>query len=212
MKTLSHLFEKNKEWANSVRANDPEFFERLAKQQKPKFLWIGCADSRVPATQICGLDPGEMFVHRNIANLVSYRDINCLSVIQYAVDVLQVTDIIVCGHYSCGGVAGAMGQQYLGLINQWIQEISETYQKNYELLNDSSLNEKEKLDRLCELNVEKQIDNISALPVIQKAWNRGQKLTIHGWIYAIENGLLKDLGHQKSSIDDIPEALRLDLK
>lgn len=209
VKTLSHLFENNRKWAASVNQQDPDFFQRLAKQQTPKYLWIGCADSRVPATQICGLDPGEMFVHRNIANLISYRDINCLSVIDYAVNHLKVTDIIVCGHYGCGGVQGAIDQKNLGLINNWIQDISETYEKHYHDIQESCSSKSEKLNKLCELNVERQIASLSALPVVQSAWKSGGKLTIHGWIYSIENGLLKDLGHQTHSIEQLPEALRL---
>ncbi|MCB0377230.1 MAG: carbonic anhydrase [Bdellovibrionales bacterium] len=209
MKTLSHLFESNKKWAESIHQQDPDFFKRLAKQQTPKILWIGCADSRVPATQICGLDPGAMFVHRNIANLVSYRDLNCLSVIDYAVNFLKVTDIIVCGHYGCGGVEGAINQNYLGLINHWIHDISETYERHHHDIQTQCKEHKEKVNRLCELNVERQIENISALPVVQKAWSEGQKLNIHGWIYSIENGLLKDLGHQSDKIADLPKALQL---
>lgn len=208
MKTLSHLFKKNQEWAESVKKEDPQFFDRLSQQQKPKYLWIGCADSRVPATQICNLDPGEMFVHRNIANLVSYRDLNCLSVIDYAVNFLNVTDIIVCGHYGCGGVEGALKQDYIGLINFWIQEIKETYDKNHTEIHSHCHSHSDKVNRLCELNVEQQIKNISNLPFIQKAWKDGKKLTIHGWIYGLEDGLLKDLGHQAQSIDDVPSAVQ----
>lgn len=212
MKTLPQLFENNKKWAESVNDQDPTFFKRLSKQQRPKYLWIGCADSRVPATQICGLDPGEMFVHRNIANLVSYRDLNCLSVIDYAVNFLEVTDIIVCGHYGCGGVEGALNQKHLGLINYWIQDIAETYEKNHSHLKDKCSTHTEQLNRLCELNVERQIESISALPVVQKAWDNGRNLTIHGWIYSIENGLLKDLGHQTQKIEQLPESLQLNFK
>lgn len=210
MKTLPQLFENNKQWAKSVGDKDPNFFSRLAKQQKPKYLWIGCADSRVPATQICGLDPGEMFVHRNIANIISYRDLNCLSVIDYAVNFLEVSDIIVCGHYGCGGVEGAINQKHLGLINYWIHDISETYEKNHKHISESCSTHSEKLNRLCEINVEKQIESISALPVVQKAWASGKNLTIHGWIYSIENGLLKDLGHQTQKVAELPKALQLD--
>lgn len=209
MKTLSQLFENNKKWAQAVEKQDPTFFSRLSQQQKPKFLWIGCADSRVPATQICGLDPGEMFVHRNIANLVSYRDINCVSVIDYAVNFLKVSDIIICGHYGCGGVEGAINQKHLGFINYWIQDICETYHGHHQHLSETCPSHKEKVNRLCELNVEKQVQSLSALPVVQKAWSAGQKLTIHGWIYSIENGLLKDLGHQMDGLEQLPEALRL---
>ena len=212
MKTLPHLFKNNKEWAESVNKQDPEFFARLAKQQKPRYLWIGCADSRVPATQICGLEPGEMFVHRNIANLVSYRDMNCLSVIDYAVNNLGVTDIIVCGHYGCGGVEGAIHQKHLGLINYWIQNIAETYENHHDEIEKNCQTHKQKFDRLCELNVERQIESISALPVVQKAWQEGLKLTIHGWIYSIENGLLKDLGHQTSEKSQLPKSLQLNFE
>lgn len=209
MKTLPQLFENNQKWAESMKEQDPDFFQRLSKQQTPRYLWIGCADSRVPATQICGLDPGEMFVHRNIANLVSYRDLNCLSVIDYAINYLKVSDIIVCGHYGCGGVEGAMEQKHLGLINYWIHDISETYQKHHEELERFSSSKKERLNKLCELNVKRQIESISALPVVQEAWNEGHQLTIHGWIYGIEDGLLKDLGHQTNSIDQLSESMKL---
>ena len=191
MKTLKHLFDKNLAWATSIKKEDPGFFSSLAKQQAPKYLWIGCADSRVPATQIVGLSPGEIFVHRNIANVVIHTDLNCLSVIQYAVDVLKVEHIIVCGHYDCGGITAALENHEHGLIDNWLRHIKDVYRFNAEKF--KGLTHEEKLDLLCELNVTEQVKNISNTTIVQNAWKNGIELYVHGWIYNIENGILKDL-------------------
>jgi len=175
-----------------IRRN-PRFFKSLARQQSPRFLWIGCSDSRVPANEIVGLLPGELFVHRNVANLVIHTDMNCLSVLQYAVDVLKVEHVIVCGHYGCGGVAAAVGDRRHGLIDNWLRHIRDIYQRRKEELA-SEPDQAARLRRLCEINVEEQVANASHTTIVQDAWHRGQKLRIHGWIYDIQDGLLKDLG------------------
>ena len=192
MKTLKHIFEKNRQWADAVNDRDPEFFSRLAAQQYPKYLWIGCSDSRVPANQIMDLPPGEVFVHRNIANVVVHTDLNCLSVIHFAIEVLKVKHIIVCGHYGCGGVMAAMEDQDHGMIDNWLRHIKDVRRFNSESLD--GLDEHEKLDRLCELNVKEQVSNVCNTPVVQKVWKEGGELTVHGWIYNIHNGRLIDMG------------------
>ena len=192
MKVLPALFENNKAWAEKVVAEDPEFFLRLSRQQAPDYLWIGCADSRVPATEICGLAPGEMFVHRNVANLVVHTDFNCLSVLQYAVDVLQVEHVIVCGHYGCGGVFAAMDSAPHGLIDNWLRNIKDVYAQHHEEL-DAIADKTARGNRLCELNVAAQVENLGSTTIIQDAWRREQPLTIHGWIYGLNDGRLKDL-------------------
>jgi carbonic anhydrase len=202
MKDLKRLLDQNRAWAENIKANDPEFFETLAKQQSPRFLWIGCADSRVPATQLVGMVPGEMFVHRNVANLVVHTDFNCLSVMQYAVDVLKVEHIIVCGHHGCGGVRAAMENLQLGLIDNWLRHVQDVLQEHEELL--LKVNDPEKrLDLLCELNVIEQVLNVGRTTIVQGAWQRGQELIVHGWIYGLEDGLLRDL----SVTIDNPEEL-----
>ncbi|MEW5757581.1 MAG: carbonate dehydratase [Pseudomonadota bacterium] len=190
--SLENLFKNNHTWAEQIKGNDPEFFLKLSKQQAPEYLWIGCADSRVPANEIVGLLPGELFVHRNVANIVHHTDLNCLSVIQYAVEYLKVKHIIVCGHYGCGGVRAACTDQKLGLIDNWLRSIRNTYLQNLDIFAHLSA-EKEKVDLLCELNVIKQVANVSQTTIVQDAWQRGQDLSIHGVIYSIENGILKDL-------------------
>ena len=192
MKDLKRLLDQNKAWAESITNSDPEFFSALAKQQSPKFLWIGCADSRVPATQLVGMVPGEMFVHRNVANVVVHTDFNCLSVMQYAVDVLKVDHIIVCGHDGCGGVKAAMENAQLGLIDNWLRHVQDVIHAHEELL--STLEEDKRLDRLCELNVIEQVLNVGRTTIVQNAWQRGQELVVHGWIYGLKDGLLRDLG------------------
>ncbi|MBL4850284.1 MAG: carbonate dehydratase [Planctomycetes bacterium] len=192
MKKLGPIFEKNRAWAERVRTADPEFFDRLAAQQAPDFLWIGCADSRVPATEICGLAPGEMFVHRNVANLVLHTDFNCLSVLQYAVDVLQVEHVIICGHYGCGGVLAALDSQPHGLIDNWLRNIKDIFEAHSQYLTKIS-SVADRGDRLCELNVATQVSNLGSTTIVQDAWRRGQTLSIHGWIYGLKDGLLKDL-------------------
>ncbi len=193
MKDLKRLLDKNREWAEAITASDPEFFETLAKQQTPKFLWIGCADSRVPATQLIGMVPGEMFVHRNVANVVVHTDFNCLSVMQYAVDVLKVEHIIVCGHHGCGGVKAAMDNSQLGLIDNWLRHVQDVI-RDHETELSQITDERQRLDRLCELNVVEQVLNVASTTIVQTAWQRGQELVVHGWIYGLEDGLLRDLG------------------
>ncbi|MCA1617813.1 MAG: carbonate dehydratase [Acidobacteria bacterium] len=193
MKTLSKLFDSNRAWAEEIRAREPEFFRELARQQTPQYLWIGCSDSRVPSTQLVALTPGEMFVHRNVANLVVHTDLNCLSVMQYAVDALRVKHIIVCGHYGCGGVQAALAGARLGLIDNWlrhVQDVAEKYAPELARADD----DESRLRLLCELNVREQVLNVSRTTVVQAAWERGQELSVHGWIYALEDGLLRDLG------------------
>ncbi len=192
MRTLGHLFENNQNWAEQTKRENPEFFKMLSNQQDPKYLWIGCSDSRVPANEIIGLQPGEVFVHRNIANQVIHTDMNCLSVIQYAVDFLNVEHIIVCGHYDCGGVKGAMDSRPQGLVDNWLRHIRDIHSKYEGMLNridDETL----RTDKLCELNVIEQVANVCHTTFVQDAWKRGQELAVHGWIYALKNGLLRDL-------------------
>ena len=190
---MKELFERNRAWAADVRRRDPQFFERLRNQQAPQFLWIGCADSRVPANEICGLAPGEMFVHRNVANVVVHADSNCLSCLQYAVDVLKVRDIIVCGHYGCGGVLAALRDDRLGLVDNWLRHVQDVKHK-HRIEMERLKGEAERHRRLCELNVIEQVNNVSQTTVLREAWARGQQLAIHGWIYDVGDGLLHDLG------------------
>ncbi len=192
MDELGHLFDNNRRWVANIESKQPGFFQKLARQQTPKYLWIGCADSRVPANEIIGLLPGELFVHRNISNVVALNDPNCLSVIQYAVDVLQVRHIIVCGHYGCGGVEAALEDRKLGLADEWIKHVQNVRDKHSEEL--SSLKKVIKFNRLCELNVIEQVHHVAETSIVLDAWARQQRVSIHGWIYAIENGLLRDLG------------------
>ena len=193
MKALPHLFENNRIWASKISQSDPSFFPTLAQQQNPEFLWIGCSDSRVPANEIIGLRPGELFVHRNVANLVVHTDMNCLSVLQYAVEILNIKHIIVCGHYGCGGVRSALESHSHGLIDNWLRQIRDLNQRQSAELSPLPT-EEEKINRLCELNVIEQVKNVGNTTIIQEAWRRGQSVTIHGWIYAISDGLLKDMG------------------
>jgi len=192
MRILQNLFDKNKKWAEGIKAQDPEFFANLSQQQSPDYLWIGCSDSRVPANQIVGLLPGELFVHRNVANVVVHTDLNCLSTIQYAVDVLKVKHIIVCGHYGCGGVKAALLDQRFGLIDNWLRHIQDVRQK-HDFQIQRIKDEDKKWDRLCELNVIEQVVNVCETTIVQDAWSRGQDLSIHGWIYSVHDGLLRDL-------------------
>ena len=191
METLSHLFENNKAWSEGIREVKPDFFLELSRQQSPKYLWIGCSDSRVPANQIVGLAPGELFVHRNIANLIVHTDLNCLSVMQFAVDILKVQHIIVCGHYGCSGVGAALRRERLGLSDNWLRHVQDVRQKHEEAL--ASVGEEGALDRLCELNVIEQVANVCCTTIAQDAWERGQELAVHGWIYGLQGGLLRDL-------------------
>jgi carbonic anhydrase len=193
MRSLSHLIDNNRAWAEEISARDPEFFPTLARQQTPRYLWIGCADSRVPATQLVALAPGEMFVHRNVANVVVHTDFNCLSVLQFAVDVLKVEHVIVCGHYSCGGVQAAMANLQLGLIDNWLRHVQDVMRSHKETL-DRISGDTQRLNKLCELNVIEQVLNVGRTTIVQSAWGRGQQLHVHGWIYGMEDGLLRDLG------------------
>src|SRR5438132_6531615 len=192
MQILSHLFDKNRAWAAEMVRHDPEFFERLSRQQAPRYLWIGCSDSRVPANQIVGLLPGEMFVHRNVANVVVHTDLNCLSALQFAVEVLRVRHVIVCGHYGCGGVLAALRDDRLGLIDNWLRHVQDVRGK-HQIRLAGLPGEKERHDRLCELNVIEQVVNVCHTTVVREAWARGQELGVHGWIYGLRDGLLRDL-------------------
>lgn len=208
MKVLKKLFDNNKRWADRIKSQDPDFFQKLSEQQTPDYLWIGCSDSRVPSNEIVDVLPGEIFVHRNIANLVIHTDLNCLSVIQYAVEVLKVKHIIVCGHYGCGGIKAAMGNGEFGLIDNWLRHIKDVYR--YHKTTIDALDEKEKFDRLCELNVIEQVDNVCHTTIVQNAWKSGQELSVHGWIYSIQDGILKDLEVCVTKLDEISSIHRID--
>lgn len=205
---LEDLFEKNRRWADKVRTSDPGFFAKLAAQQNPEYLWIGCSDSRVPANQIVDMLPGEIFVHRNVANMVVHTDLNCLTVMQYAVEVLRVKHIVVVGHYGCGGIRAAYENMDNGLINNWLRNIKDVLHQSHARIN-ALANEKDKLDLLCELNVIAQVANVCHTSIAQSAWTRGQSLTVHGWVYSLEDGLLKDLNCSVDCIEQIPEVYRL---
>lgn len=192
MKDLKELLENNRVWSDGIKRNDPGFFQALAQQQTPRYLWIGCSDSRVPATQLVGLPPGELFVHRNVANVVVHTDFNCLSVLQFAVDLLKVNHIIVCGHDGCSGVQAAMQNLKLGLADNWLRYVQDVMHRHEALLSGIS-DEVQRLNRLCELNVTEQVLNVSRTTIVQNAWERGQELAVHGWIYGIGDGLLRDL-------------------
>lgn len=201
MSELRQLLENNRAWAADVKARQPDFFSSLAKQQKPEYLWIGCSDSRVPANQITGLDPGEVFVHRNIANVVVHTDLNCLSVMQFAVDIIKVKHILVVGHYGCAGVAAALWNRRVGLVDNWLRHIQDVRLKHAELLEEGS--EDLRAARLVELNVIEQVVNVSQTTVVQDAWERGQELTIHGWVYSLEDGLVRDLRMSVTGPNDL---------
>lgn len=193
MSDLRELLENNRAWSEGIKAGDPGFFNALARQQSPRYLWVGCSDSRVPATQLVGLRPGELFVHRNVANVVVHTDFNCLSVLQFAVDVLKVEHVIVCGHYGCGGVQAAMQNLRLGLIDNWlrhVQDVMHAHEAQLAGIGDAA----RRLDRLCELNVVEQVLNVGRTTIVQNAWERGQGVSVHGWIYGVGDGLLRDLG------------------
>jgi len=203
MKHLPELLERNKNWAARVREANPDFFKGLSGQQAPKYMWIGCADSRVPATEIVDLAPGEIFVHRNVANLVVHSDINCLSVLEFAVDVLKVEHVIVVGHYGCGGVRTVMDDNHLGLAGNWLGHVRDVKERHREELERIS-GDGERYDRLCELNVLDQARNVCTSTVVRAAWRRGQPLTVHGWIYALKDGLIRDLGFCVDKESDTP--------
>jgi carbonic anhydrase len=207
MRTLSHLFKSNREWAAEMTRQDADFFTRLSRQQAPEYLWIGCSDSRVPANQIVGLLPGEMFVHRNVANVVVHTDLNCLSAIQFAVDVLKVKHIIVCGHYGCGGVGAALRDEALGLIDNWLRHVQDVKWKHQAQL-ESLASDTDRHIRLCELNVVEQVGNVARTTIVRDAWARGQALTVHGWVYDLKDGLLRDLDVCFSSEAEIPTTLK----
>lgn len=192
MKNIERLLKNNREWSENISRKNPEFFTALAEQQTPEFLWIGCSDSRVPATQLVGLSPGDVFVHRNVANQVIHTDLNCLSVLQFAVDVLQVQHIIVVGHYGCGGVKAALQNLQLGLIDNWLRHVQDTMEKHEAMLRNLD-NEEARIDKLCELNVIEQVNNVCQTTVVQSAWERQQAVAVHGWIYGLKDGLLRDL-------------------
>ena len=192
MRSLKHLFDNNKKWAEGIRQQEPDFFRKLSQQQSPSYLWIGCSDSRVPANQIVDVPPGEMFVHRNIANLVVHTDLNCLSVMQFAIDILKVKHIIVCGHYGCSGVRAALQQDRIGLSDNWLRHIHDVKQKHDKEFSAGAADVKAH-DRLCELNVIEQVLNVCQTTIAREAWERGQDLNVHGWIYRLDDGLLHDL-------------------
>lgn len=208
MRVLKKLFDKNKQWATTIKESDPDFFTKLSKQQQPEYLWIGCSDSRVPANEIVNLLPGEIFVHRNIANMVIHTDLNSLSVIQYAVDVLKVKHIIVCGHYDCGGIKAAMDNQEHGLIDNWLRNIKDVYRLHREKV-DTLTDAKERQNLMCELNVMEQVANVCHTTIVQNVWKSGRELTVHGWIYSLEDGILRDLDVCITSPDEISSIHRL---
>ncbi|MBL8116884.1 MAG: carbonate dehydratase [Anaerolineae bacterium] len=210
MRNLKHLFDNNRQWSQKMSELDPSFFPTLAAQQSPQYLWVGCADSRVPANEIIGLLPGEVFVHRNIANEVIHTDLNCLSVLQYGIEVLKVKHVIVCGHYGCGGVRAAMQTQEFGLIDNWLRHLKDIYQKHEAVLD--TLPDEQRFDRFCELNVIEQVYNVCHTTIVQGAWRRGQDLSIHGWIYGLQDGLLKDLGVTITQPDEISALYRMAVK
>ncbi len=201
---LDTLLDRNRAWADSMRRADPEFFSRLAQQQAPRFLWIGCSDSRVPANQILGLMPGEIFVHRNVANVVVHSDLNCLSVLQFALDVLKIRHVIVCGHYGCGGVRAALHDFKLGLIDNWLRHVQDVRNRNRDEL--AALQDDEaRLIRLCELNVLSQAINVAETTLMQDAWHRGQPVSVHSLIYGLDNGILRSLADTFDSPEDVQE-------
>ncbi len=205
MHSLKNLFAQNQAWAEAIKRRDPEFFPKLSRQQNPEYLWIGCSDSRVPANEIIGLLPGEVFVHRNIANVVVHTDLNCLSVIQFAVDLLKVRHIMVVGHYGCGGVQAAFKCQRVGLADNWLRHVQDVRAKHegcFSALPDDTA----RCDRLCELNVIEQVANVCSTTIVQDAWARGQKVTVHGWIYGLKDGLLRDLKASASSVEEAAAA------
>ncbi|ODC03380.1 carbonic anhydrase [Terasakiispira papahanaumokuakeensis] len=205
---IDQLFKQNREWAAQISAQDPDFFHRLSQQQNPDFFWIGCSDSRVPANQITGLEPGEVFVHRNVANIVHHNDMNVLSSLQFAVDVLKVEHVMIVGHYDCGGVRSALSNSQYGLVDYWINSIRDLY-----LLHQKSLEKMDfddQVDRMCELNVMAQVANVCRNKIVQRAWARDQKLSIHGFCYGLKDGLLKNLDVSVSSVEEVPAVYRFD--
>jgi carbonic anhydrase len=210
MHPLAHLFENNRAWSESIRQIHPDFFARLSRQQSPRYLWIGCSDSRVPANEIVGLLPGELFVHRNVGNVVVHSDLNCLTVMQFAVDVLKVEHIIVCGHYGCTGVSAALLNERIGLADNWLRHIRDVHLK-HEMQMPSGGDKARQIDRLCELNVIEQVANVCQTTVIRDAWDRAQKVSVHGWIYGLNDGLLRDLRVSVSRASDASNAYHASL-
>ncbi len=202
MEPLHHLFRKNRAWADGIRARDPEFFTKLSKQQSPEYLWIGCSDSRVPANEIVDLLPGELFVHRNIANVVVHTDLNCLSVMQFAVDVLKVRHIIVCGHYGCSGVHAALRRDRVGLADNWLRHVRDVSEKHTDCICKVA-GEEARTNLLCEFNVIEQVGNVCQTTIVRDAWDRGQQLTVHGWIYGIKDGIIHSLGLNASTMEQL---------
>jgi carbonic anhydrase len=200
--TTDELFERNRNWAAAMVARDPMFFKTLAAQQSPEYLWIGCSDSRVPANELLGLAPGELFVHRNIANVVVHSDLNCLTVLQFAIDVLKVKHIIICGHYGCSGVHAALTNRRVGLADNWLRHVQDVQQKHEKYLGEV-MPTRERADRLCELNVTEQVINVAQTTVVRDAWERGQQLSIHGWVYGLQDGLLRDLGMTVTKVEQL---------
>ena len=209
MPDIRQLFEQNRAWAAQTEAREPGFFAALAKQQSPEFLWIGCSDSRVPANQIIGLQPGEVFVHRNVANVVVHTDLNCLSVLQFAVDVLRVKHVLVVGHHGCAGVQAALLNRSLGLIDNWLRHIQDVRLKHAALLD--SFAEARRPDSLCELNVIEQVLNVCQSTVVQEAWERGQPLSVHGWVYSLNDGLIRDMRMSVSASSETSDAFQTSL-
>jgi carbonic anhydrase len=205
MRTLPELFENNRRWARRITERDPTFFQALSAQQSPKYLWIGCSDSRVPANEIVGLLPGELFVHRNVANVVAHSDLNCLSVLQYAIDVLKVEHVIVCGHYRCGGVRAAYFRSSLGLIDNWLRHVQDVRDRHDRLIRQQPDDERG-MDRLCELNVVEQVLHVCRTTIVEDTWRRDQPLAVHGWIYDLQDGLLRDLRCTAAGLEEAAEA------
>ncbi|MFZ6779246.1 carbonate dehydratase [Undibacterium sp. Ji83W] len=208
--TPQQLFENNRNWAAAITAKDADFFKKLAAQQSPEYLWIGCSDSRVPANELLGLLPGELFVHRNIANVVVHSDLNCLSVLQFAIEVLQVKHIIICGHYGCSGVHAALTKRRVGLADNWLRHVQDVHQKHEKYLGEA-LSLQQQSERLCELNVIEQVVNLCQTTIVQDAWDRGQPVTVHGWVYGLRDGLLSELGMTVSSADELAPHLESSL-
>ena len=211
MRVLQLLFQNNRDWSDRIRASDPTFFERLSQQQNPKYLWIGCSDSRVPANEIIGLPPGEVFVHRNVANVVVHTDLNCLSALQFAIDVLQVEHVMVVGHYGCSGVRAALFQQRIGLSDNWLGHVRDVAERHDARIRPLG-HDTERSDRLCELNVIEQVRNVSRTTIVRDAWERGQPLSLHGWIYSLRDGLLRDLGVTGQSVEECDDRYEAALK
>lgn len=207
MKRIEKLLESNRQWAEELKAEDPRFFERLSESQNPEFLWIGCSDSRISPTSSVGMLPGEMFVHRNVANLVNHSDMNCLAVMQFAIEVLKVEHVIVCGHYNCGGVKAAFDDARYGLVDNWLRHIQDTMHK-YEFELEKISDSEARLDKLCELNVIEQIISVGETTVVQDAWERGQTLYVHGWIYRIDEGIYRDMKITVKSLEEL-DAMRV---